>query len=206
MTAPFPESDPSPAESPGLRWLGVGVLVALCIYLLVVLGIGIARTEYLEQDSINYVEVTERWLDGDGFTSLSDRRGPANPVAFPQPFRASNLWPWVLGGVSAVTRDVGMTGMVLSLLSLVGALIVGAWTVRRGVLGADARVPWLFCALAVAAAVCHKRSVSNAILPMTDALSLFLNVSVIASLVSRRHLLAVGLVAVATRVTPAQWA
>lgn len=175
-----------------MKRAGIALLVVASVYLVAVFTAAILRTAQLEHDSAYYCEVTERWLDGQGFTSLSDRRGPADPLPFPQGYHATNRWPWVLAALGTVTGEVAYTAMFASLAAFVAALWLAAWIAVR-MLGAN----WLAAALCVVPALCHRRSVDSATLPLTDSFSLLLNLAVVAALLARRNAAAVGLVGLA---------
>jgi hypothetical protein len=163
------------------RAAALALLLLASAYLAAVLGAAIPRTGFLEQDAAYYCEVAERALAGEGFTSLSDRRGPSGHEPLPHPFTAASRYPWLLAGLGFVTGEVPLTGTILSLLALLGTLWLGARLLARG-LGVT---PWIAAAV-VAIALCQRWSLRAALLPETDALSLCVNVAVLAALLERR--------------------
>jgi hypothetical protein len=171
------------------------VLGLLCVYAATVLTLAAARTIYIQQDAAHYCEVAQRFADGEGLTSLSDRRGPAEPRAFPQPYAGNSAWPLILGLLTLATGDAETTGTVVNILALLGSMVLGTLCLTR-FLG----VPGLPAVLCTAAAVLHRDSVQSAILPLTDSLSLFLNIATATALFARRLGLSLALVALAIAV------
>ncbi len=170
-------------------------LVAASLYLAIALGLSIARTAHQEQDAAYYCEVVGRHLDGHGFTSLADRRGPGPPTPWPQEFRAANYWPHVLAIPASVTGEVERTGAIVNLLGLIGTLWLVAAALRRG-LG----VPATLAAVVVVAMFTHKVAARAATLPETDAFSLLLNAGCVAALLARRPFVAVAVALLACAV------
>lgn len=176
---------------PGRILLGL-----LCVYAAAVLTPAISRTVYVQQDAAYYSEVAQRFADSEGLTSLSDRRGPAAPRAFPQPYEANTWFPLLLGTLTLATGDAENTGAALSLAALLGSLVLGSICLTRwlGIAGIPA-------VLGVAAALFHRDSLRGAVLPLTDSLSMFLNIAVACALMAKRIQWGAGLVvlAIATR-------
>ena len=164
-----------------MGWSGRILLGLLCAYAAIVLSLAASRTIYIEQDAANYCEVAERFAAGEGLTSLSDRRGPADPGTFPQDYSGSSAWPLLLGLLTMVTAEPEITGTVVSITALIGSLVVGTLLLTR-YLG----VPDLPAVLCIGAMVFHRESVRAAILPLTDSLSLFLTIATMTALLARR--------------------
>ena len=167
------------------RW-SVLILTAVSLYLAVVLGTAVARAEIIEQDAAYYCVVTERFVAGEGLTSLCDRRGPVLPTELPAPMRAGTWWPVLLAPLVSVTGEARYTATVVSLLGLIAALWLGALAIRR----ATEAPPWI-AALCVTAALLHSKACSAAVLPLTDTASLGANAAVLLAVVSRRPWIAV---------------
>lgn len=178
-----------------MGWPSRILLGLLCGYAAAVLIPAIARTVYVQQDAAHYSEVAQRFADGEGLTSLSDRRGPAEPRAFPQPYEASTWFPLLLGTLTMATGDAENTGAALSLVALLGSLVLGSVCLTRclGIAGIPA-------VLGVAAALFHRDSLRGAVLPLTDSLSMFLNIAVVCALMARRIRWAAGLTVLAIAV------
>lgn len=159
------------------------LLAAWVLFLGGLLGLAASRTGFLEQDGAYYCEVTERSLCGQGFTTLSDRRGPADPLALPHDFSAANRWPWVLHALGRVTGEVRVTAIVVSLLALLATLVLGARLITRQL----ATPAWLAISC-MGLALCGSWTLRAAILPETDMPGFCLGVAVLVVLTERRWL------------------
>ncbi len=164
--------------------------------MLATLGSAIGATQLIEQDAAYYAEVTERFVAGEGLTSLSDRRGSVSePVELPTAFRASTLWPVLLAPAVAVTGEARYTGSWISLVALVATLWVATSAVVRVTGG-----PSMVAAACVCAALLTRKACEVATLPLTDAVSLLVTAAVLVAIIARRPLPALALAALAVAV------
>jgi hypothetical protein len=172
------------------------LLAAVSIWLAATLGTAAFATRVIEQDSAFYCHVAERFADGEGLTSLVDRRGPRDDaVQLPLPFHGNTVYPALLGALTALTGDAAHTGALLGVLALIGAV----W-IATGAIATTLQVPAWLAALAATAALLHRDACQTAVLPLTDTLSLLLNAAVVWSLARPRPLVAIALAALAVAV------
>ena len=153
-----------------VRWDLVAA-VAFLLWTVANLGLAIAWTGSLEQDSIYYAEVAERLAAGEGATSLSDRRGPTSARDWPQPFEATTCWPYMLAMPVWMTGlPAPLLGQLFNLGALVATFLVMVVVVRRAEPDAPRWCGVVVCALGVSS----QWGVRAAVVNESDAWSLLL--------------------------------
>jgi hypothetical protein len=172
----------SPGPSPWRARLPGLILAFFLAWFAVHLVWTIARTGYLEQESLYYAEVAERIAGGEGATSLADRRGyAAGESPWPQPFRASSWWPYVLVVPHALTGlPAWRVGQGINLLAFLGSVVAFVWLLRRAV----PDLPAAFAVLVGCLALSTRWAVRTAVVNESDGVSLLLTILLLHVLVT----------------------